>query len=159
MKPRELDAAQVLAGQATVAECVGLSSDELERLYAAGYRLMSQTRYREAHALFRLAALCDHTSERFWMALAACRQFMGDFLLAAESYVTAAGLNLQSPTAPVQAVFCLLRADQLEAAQVWLDEAQRRLDNRPDNVSARKCRALRSALAKRLTSPELVASS
>ncbi len=81
---------------------------------------------------------------------------MGDFLLAAESYITAAGLNLNCPTAAIQAVFCLLRAGELQTAEVWLQEAQRRAssetkDASGDQPAMRKCRALRSAITKATT--------
>ncbi len=143
------DVSQILLGKQTLAQAVGLTDDEVEKLYSVGHQYFTQGRYREAHPLLRLVAMCNHKSERYWMALAACRQMLGDFLLAAESYVTAAGLNLQNSTAAIQAVFCLLRAGEYQAAQTWLDEAERRTGTSGrETIAIGKCRALRIAISK-----------
>lgn len=143
------DISRIITGGQTLAQAVGLTAEEVESLYAAGFRFFTQGRFRDAHPMLRLVALFDHTSERYWIALAACRQMMGDFLLAAESYVTAAGLNLPCPTSAIQAAFCLLRAGELPSAEVWLQEAERRASHWTREPQAmRKCRALRSAITK-----------
>ncbi len=144
------DASSILRGDARVADVMQLSDGQLEVLYGMAYTYYQQARYADAHPLLQLVAMCDHTSERYWLALAGCRQMLGDFLLAAESYVVAAGCNLANPVAAIQAAFCLLRAGDAGASEPWIVEAERRVGE--DETLQKKCAQLRVAL-ERATQP------
>jgi type III secretion system low calcium response chaperone LcrH/SycD len=152
--PTEADINSVIAGEKQISEAVGLDDNQLERIYSIGYQLYLQHRFNDAHPILQLLAICNPGEGRYWNALAACRQMLGDFLLASETFAYAAKCDLANIEPAIQAAFCLIREEQADAAEAWIEEAGRRVnDTAASNQYAEKIRQLQRALGHLRNSP------
>lgn len=147
----DMDTTPFVTGERSIAKEFELSENDLESLYRIAYMYTQQARYADAHPILRLLVICDIHSPKYWHSLAACRQMLGDHLLAAESYAVLAGLELNDPQPAIQAAFCLMQGNDIQSAETWIVEAERRLTEGKGNPEQNAlCRRLRVSLEKRL---------
>lgn len=71
-------ALDLMAGRATLADVVGITDEELEALYALGYRYYCCGKFEYALSFFRFLCLHRHTDARSWFSLAAASQILED---------------------------------------------------------------------------------
>lgn len=61
-------------GKATLAAIQDVEREELDALYAVGYRLLAAGKAEDAQHVFRLLCTLDHLTGKHWLALAAAEQ-------------------------------------------------------------------------------------
>lgn len=108
----------------TLAMLNEVSSDTLEQLYTLGFNQYHAGKYEEAHKIFQALCVLDHYEARFFLGLGACRQALGQFQLAIDSYSYGAMMDLQEPRYPFHAAECLLQMGELEGAESGFHSAQ-----------------------------------
>lgn len=116
----------------TLAMLNEVSSDTLEQLYTLGFNQYRAGKYDEAHKIFQALCVLDHYEARFFLGLGACRQALGQFQLAIDSYSYGAMMDLQEPRFPFHAAECLLQMGELEGAESGFHSAQLLVAAKPD---------------------------
>ncbi|WP_198031295.1 SycD/LcrH family type III secretion system chaperone [Bradyrhizobium sp. th.b2] len=115
-------ALDLMAGRATLGDVVGITDEELEALYALGYRYYCCGKYERALSFFRFLCLHRHTDARYWLSLAATSQVLEDTEGAVQAYGLAALLNSEDPQIPLRAAECLVKLGRPAAAIVALGD-------------------------------------
>ncbi|WP_081494943.1 SycD/LcrH family type III secretion system chaperone [Bradyrhizobium liaoningense] len=115
-------ALDLMAGHATLGGVVGITGEELEALYALGYRHYCCGKYERALSFFRFLCLHRHTDARSWLSLAAASQMLEDTEGAVQAYRLAALLNSEDPQIPLRAAECLVKLGRPAAAIVALGD-------------------------------------
>jgi type III secretion system low calcium response chaperone LcrH/SycD len=115
-------ALDLMAGRATLGDVVGITDEELEALYALGYRYYCCGKYEHALSFFRFLCLHRHTDARSWLSLAAASQMLEDTEGAVQAYRLAALLNSEDPQIPLRAAECLVKLGRRAAATVALGD-------------------------------------
>jgi type III secretion system low calcium response chaperone LcrH/SycD len=108
----------------TLAMLNEVSTDTLEQLYTLGFNQYHAGKHDEAHKIFQALCVLDHYEARFFLGLGACRQALGQFRLAIDSYSYGAMMDLQEPRFPFHAAECLLQLGDLEGAESGFHSAQ-----------------------------------
>lgn len=108
----------------TLAMLNDVSSDTLEQLYALGFNHYGAGKHEEAHKIFQALCVLDHYDPRFFLGLGACRQAMGQFRQAIDSYSYGAMMDLNEPRFPFHAAECLLALGELDGAESGFYSAQ-----------------------------------
>lgn len=100
-----------------VADAVNMSPEVLESLYALAHKHYTAQNYKDAHILFEALCMYKYNDSRFWMGLAACRQALGFYKEAADTF-GAAGLmtNFKNPEPLWYAANCYLKLNDKESA-------------------------------------------
>ncbi|AXM95534.1 SycD/LcrH family type III secretion system chaperone [Pseudomonas plecoglossicida] len=101
----------------TFAMLKGISQDSLDQMYSLAFNHYQVGKWREAHTLFQGLCALDHYDTRFFLGLGACRQQLGMFQAAIESYTYGALIDIKDPRFPFYAGECQLQLDDLEAAE------------------------------------------
>jgi len=115
--------ADVLLAGGTLADAAGMGPQQLEAIYNLAYQEMEQRHYAEAERTLRALCLVSHNSERYWMALGACRQKMGAYEEAVYAYSMVAELGHPDPMAPLRAAECYLMLGLYDEAVSGIEAA------------------------------------
>ncbi|MFH0302307.1 SycD/LcrH family type III secretion system chaperone [Bradyrhizobium sp. 31Argb] len=115
-------APDLMAGRATLGDVVGITDEELEALYALGYRYYCCGKYEHALSFFRFLCLHRHTDARSWLSLAAASQMLEDAEGAVQAYRLAALLTSEDPQMPLRAAECFVKLGRPAAAIVALGD-------------------------------------
>lgn len=107
----------ILAG-GTLKDIKGISSDELEAVYAIAYNLYKTGKLDDADTLFKFLTTYDHMNQKYWFGLGAVRQAMKKFDAACSAYSYASLLDIRDPRPKYHAATChLATGDKVKAAK------------------------------------------
>ncbi|MGL4249416.1 MAG: SycD/LcrH family type III secretion system chaperone [Aeromonas sp.] len=106
-----------LADGGTLAMLKDISGDTLEQLYALAFGQYQAGKWQEAHKIFQALCMLDHYEPRYFLGLGACRQALGEYETAVQSYSFGAMLDLKDARFPFHAAECRLRQDDLTGAE------------------------------------------
>ena len=112
-------------GLTTVAELRGISTDELEAVYALAYDYYRVGNYDSAETLFRFLTVMDHFNEKYWMGMAAVYQVQKRFKEALRIYAfVAVTLNVKNVNASYYAAECYLATGDVTNATSALEHVK-----------------------------------
>jgi type III secretion system low calcium response chaperone LcrH/SycD len=115
----------------------GIDERSMEAIYSLGYTYYNNSKYDDAHDIFRFLCLNDHLVRKYWMALGACRQMMKNFEGAVQAYAYASVLDVEDPRAPLQAADCFLAMEKFEEAESALNGAIHFSEGKPEFADVR----------------------
>lgn len=101
----------------TLAMLKSISVDDLEQIYLLAYNLYQSEKHEDAQSLFQLLCILDHYDARFFLGLGACRQAMGLYSQALETYSYASLISVSDPRFPFHAAECLLKMNEFKSAE------------------------------------------
>ncbi len=84
----------------TLAMLRGLSEDTLEQLYALGFNQYQAGKWDDAQKIFQALCMLDHYDARYFLGLGACRQSLGLYEQALQSYSYGALMDINEPRFP-----------------------------------------------------------
>lgn len=90
----------------TLAMLRGLSEDTLEQLYALGFNQYQAGKWDDAQKIFQALCMLDHYDARYFLGLGACRQSLGLYEQALQSYSYGALMDINEPRFPFHAAEC-----------------------------------------------------
>lgn len=99
-------AVKIICNGGTLRHVKGLSNEEIEALYASGVEYYKAGNYTDARKIFRLLALIEHTSSRFWTAFGSASQALKDYKQAIEAYQMGAFMDMHNPKPAYYAAEC-----------------------------------------------------
>ncbi|HHM8495586.1 TPA: SycD/LcrH family type III secretion system chaperone PcrH [Pseudomonas aeruginosa] len=101
----------------TLAMLRGLSEDTLEQLYALGFNQYQAGKWDDAQKIFQALCMLDHYDARYFLGLGACRQSLGLYEQALQSYSYGALMDINEPRFPFHAAECYLQLGDLDGAE------------------------------------------
>lgn len=101
----------------TLAMLKDISQESLEQIYSLAFNHFQVGKWNEAHTVFQGLCMLDHYDTRFFLGLGACRQSLGQFEQALESYTYGALVDISDPRFPFHAGECQLQLGNLDAAE------------------------------------------
>ncbi|WP_421224627.1 SycD/LcrH family type III secretion system chaperone [Aeromonas jandaei] len=113
----EAELESFLADGGTIAMLKDISGDTLEQLYALAFGQYQSGKWQDAHKIFQALCMLDHYEPRYFLGLGACRQAMGEYETAVQSYSFGAMLDLKDPRFPFHAAECRLQQGDLTGAE------------------------------------------
>ncbi|MGE7956985.1 SycD/LcrH family type III secretion system chaperone [Pseudomonas sp. NPDC089530] len=119
---KELEA--FLRDGGTLAMLKNISSDSLEQLYSLAFNQYQAGKWDDAHKIFQSLCMLDHYDVRFFLGLGACRQAMGQFEQALQSFSYGALIDINEPRFPFHAGECHLQLGDLDGAESGFYSAQ-----------------------------------
>lgn len=132
-----------------IADAVNLAPEVLEGLYSLAFNFYSTANYKDAETIFKALCVYKYTDYRFWMGLGGCRQALGEYQLAVETYGMASLIEqLKNPEPLWYAANCYVKLNDKENALAILDSILiLSSENNPSHLSYRaKAEALRTLL-------------
>ena len=108
------------------------SKQEIEIIYASGYRFYQQGAYEKAAELFTTLVMYDPFDQRSWKGLAAARQMDQKYQAAVQAWGVLALLSGHAPDAHFHAAECLLSWGEREEALKALQYAEQTLNSNTD---------------------------
>ena len=108
---------EVMKGK-PVYELAGLTSQQVNAVYATAYEHYSAGSYEEAMKIFRPLLVMDSTDNRIWMGFAACAQMMSQYEEALKGYGYASVLDPQNPKPFFHAMECHVAMKNFAEAKV-----------------------------------------
>lgn len=105
-----------MAKGGTLKDLQGLTSENMEAIYAVGHNLYSAGKYEQAHSLFQYLCMLMPYEKKYWLGLGACRQMQKNFQDAVDAYCLAGALDPSDPHAPLHAGECFLALGNAEGA-------------------------------------------
>ncbi|CAJ1878787.1 hypothetical protein PEKONANI_03293 [Aeromonas jandaei] len=118
----------------TLAMLRNISNDTLEQMYALGFSQYHSGKYDDAQKIFQVLCVLDHYESRFFLGLGACRQALGLYQQAIDSYSYGAMMDLQEPRFPFHAAECLLHLGELDKAESGFHSAQLLAAGKPQHA-------------------------
>jgi type III secretion system low calcium response chaperone LcrH/SycD len=113
--------ADFLSEKPSPAEAAGITSEQLEALYALGRQLYIVGQYNDAEIIFQSLCLYDQGQSRFWLGLGGVRQNQGRYEEALASYFMATELPGPLDSAAVlSAGLCWMKLGDYQTAQATL---------------------------------------
>ncbi len=114
---RLFDAMQALVNGESIASVIGMTQDNLEVLYALGYKLYNSGKYEDAKKVFRALCTYDSTDVRFWIGLGGSLENLKDYELAAQMYAMGCVMTgFNDPEPMFYAAQCFLKNKDKEEA-------------------------------------------
>ena len=104
-------------GVTTVADTKGITRQELESVYNAGYAYYTTGRYDEAEKIFRFLCTFEHTCSKYWTAFGAVRQAKKNYAEAIKAYAAASFFDLHQPKPHYYAAECAVALKDLDSAE------------------------------------------
>lgn len=120
---------QVLNGETTLRQEMGLSDAELEALYGVAYSIYQTGRYRDALRVFSLLASMNPYDFRLIFGVASCFQMIEEYMMAAIFYQLAGSLDPKNPSPMLHTAECLTSLKDSSGARVALEETVKRADS------------------------------
>ena len=137
-------AKMIEGGVMTVAQMRGITTEEMETIYALAYDYYRTGRYDEAETLFAFLTTFDHLSEKYWMGMGAVYQVKKRYEKAVQAYsYVAAILNLENVKASYYAAECNLALGNREHAKSAIDHVKHYADVKTETGRTFKAKALR----------------
>ncbi len=133
----ELDAALKEYGQKIIKSggvlkgALNLSDEQVERLYAEGYRLYNSGKYLEATHIFRTLILVNNMEIKYSLGLAACFHMLGEYENAIQIYGACITLDPLSPVPHYHMADCYMQTKQNLAALLSLEMVVAKSTNFP----------------------------
>lgn len=104
-------------GLTTLREVRGITTEEMEAVYALAHDYYRTGRYADSESLFEFLTLFDHLTVKYWMGLAGARQAQKKFQKALEAYALVVGsLDVKNYKAGYYAAQCFLAVGDRESA-------------------------------------------
>ena len=100
-----------------------IGDETMEAMYAQGYNLYNQGKYKEASYAFRLLMLLDYLTPKYVLGLAACLHRLKDYKNAANIYLLCGTLDSKNPLPHYHAADCYIQLGALPLAVFSLDVA------------------------------------
>lgn len=119
-------AAQLLDGNETFAEALGLANTSMQSLYALAYDSYHQGDYEVALGAFEVLCLYDHQQSHYWYGLGYCRKALQDYAGAATAL--AYGTMCEDEVEPenyLGLAVCFLALDDEASVKKCLEEVER----------------------------------
>jgi type III secretion system low calcium response chaperone LcrH/SycD len=138
--------ADFLFAGGTVAALYGLSTKELEPMYALGYSLYNQARWTEALKVFSFLTYHSHLEQRFHVGRAACLQMLKQHEEALRAYGLAYLLDASDPSVSLHIAECLIALGKKEEARGVLENVAELTQGSTPFARIRKRAAALSAL-------------
>lgn len=101
----------------TMGDFLGITSQELDAVYAHGISLLNLSKFEEAESAFKLGAEYDMYDARMWMGMGAARQKAGKYRAAVDAYSVAVNLTPENPVIALRSAECLIAVDEKEHAE------------------------------------------
>lgn len=137
------------ANGATIRELKGISNEEIEAIYSMGTAFYKAGNYKDAEKVFKFLVVFDHTSSRFWTAMASLRQVEKKFEEALCYYQFASFLDLGNPRPVYYAAECYVALGRKEEALDALENAEKYGKDSPAwQTIGPKAEALRALISK-----------
>ena len=128
-----------------------IGDETMEAMYAQGYNLYNQGKYKEASYVFRLLMLLDYLTAKYVLGLAACLHRLKDYKSAANIYLLCGTLDSQNPLPHYHAADCYIQLDALPLAIFSLDMAITAAGNQPQySVIKERAKLMRETLDKEI---------
>ncbi len=99
-------------------EALKIDDNTMEGLYAHGYNLYNQGKYKDASYMFRLLLMLDFASAKYTLGLAACLHRMQEYQNAANMYLLCTALDPTNPIPHYHSIDCYLKLDAIEFALI-----------------------------------------
>lgn len=132
------------SGAMTVAQMRGITTEEMETVYALAYDYYRTGRYDEAETLFAFLTTFDHFNEKYWMGMGAVLQVKKKFEKAVQVYsYVAAILNLENVKASYYAAECNLAMGRRAHAESAIEHVKHYADVKTETGRTFKAKALR----------------
>lgn len=109
--------------QTETAQLPPFSDETVETLYATGYELYRNGKYGDAKDFFKLLAITDPSSRRYWMGQGACHQMLKEYDNAVNCYSVAAVLDPDDPYVHWHAADCFFQKGERQKAIDTLSSA------------------------------------
>lgn len=134
-------------------DALGLSDVDIERLYAEAYHHFNSGKYKDALIIFNALVALNLTEPKYLFGIAACEQMLGNFKVAADTYMGTAMLDPENPIPFFHASDCWMQINDLHAALVCLRMTVRRSgDNSAYSVIKDRCLMTIATLEKEIKS-------
>ena len=101
----------------TMGDFLGITSEELDAIYAHGISLLNLSQFDEAESVFKIGADYDMYDERMWMGLGAARQKSGKYAGAVDAYAVAVTLTPDNPVIALRSAECLIADGRNQEAE------------------------------------------
>ena len=123
----------------------------MEAMYAQGYNLYNQGKYKEASYVFRLLMLLDYLTPKYVLGLAACLHRLKDYKSAANIYLLCGTLDAHNPLPHYHAADCYIQLGLTPLAIFSLDMAQTAAGDQPQySVIKERAKLMRETLHKEM---------
>lgn len=130
-----------------------IGDETMEAMYAQGYNLYNQGKYKEASYVFRLLMLLDYLTPKYTLGFAACLHRQKDYKNAANLYLLCGTLDSQNPLPHYHAADCYIQLGALPLAIFSLDMAMVSAGGQPQySVIKERARLMRETLNKEILS-------
>lgn len=113
-------------------DALGLSDQQLENMYAQGYRLYNMGKFIEAKRVFIMLTAANVLEPKYIFGMAACCHMMGDFWEAAELYTRCGMFSKEDPVPFYHAADCYMQLKERIPAAVSLKMVMKRAGERPE---------------------------
>jgi type III secretion system low calcium response chaperone LcrH/SycD len=128
-----------------------LGDETMEAMYAQGYNLYNQGKYKEASYVFRLLMLLDYLTPKYTLGLAACLHRLKDYKNAANIYLLCGTLDAQNPLPHYHAADCYIQLGLPPLALFSLDMAITVAADQPQySVIKERARCMRETVHKEI---------
>ena len=128
-----------------------IGDETMEAMYAQGYNLYNQGKYKEASYVFRLLMLLDYLTPKYVLGLAACLHRLKDYKSAANVYLLCGTLDAHNPLPHYHAADCYIQLGLIPLAIFSLDMAQTTAGDQPQySVIKERASLMRETLHKEM---------
>ena len=128
-----------------------IGDETMEAMYAQGYNLYNQGKYKEASYVFRLLMLLDYLTPKYVLGLAACLHRLKDYKSAANVYLLCGTLDSHNPLPHYHAADCYIQLGLLPLAIFSLDMAVISAADQPQySVIKERAKLMREAIHKEI---------
>ena len=132
-----------------------IGDETMEAMYAQGYNLYNQGKYKEASYVFRLLMLLDYLMPKYVLGYAACLHRQKDYKNAANLYLLCGTLDSQNPLPHYHAADCYIQLGAFPLAIFSLDMAMTAAGNQQQySVIKERARLMRETLNKEILSKD-----
>lgn len=126
-----------------------IGDETMEAMYAQGYNLYNQGKYKEASYVFRLLMLLDYLTPKYALGLAACLHRQKDYKSAANVYLLCGTLDSKNPLPHYHAADCYIQLEAPLLAIFSLDMAVTVAGDQPQySIIKERAKLMKDALHK-----------
>lgn len=115
---------KIFADHLSPKEAMGLTPEVMEVFYQQGYLFFQSGKFKEALQMFDFLRLLDVKDKRYTFAIAACYQYMKEYLNAAANYILYKTVDPFNPIPSFHLYDCFMGAHYPETALYYLEEAR-----------------------------------
>ncbi|AEB41244.1 SycD/LcrH family type III secretion system chaperone [Chlamydia pecorum] len=149
-----------LSNGLTLQQILGISDVLLEEIYTISYSLYSQGKYLEAVGLFQVLVASKPQCYKYMLGLSSCFHQLKLYNEAAFGFFLAFDAQPENPIPPYYIADSLLKLDQLDEAQNFLDITTDICKDKPEyKILKERCNIMKQSIAKQREEEEKAASS